>query len=132
MAQCASLIEPYALTFLRRPTVGFGAGAAHQHRALALAQAIGLEEWRDRLLVIDDGVGARPVRAPQAAIETQASNTRASGSQMSANGYGSRDSVQAPLTLMTAFLRLARSSTLGSSAHGCGGAGGVRGCRRAR
>src|SRR5262249_56803145 len=59
----------------------------------------------------------------------QASNTRASGFQMSGNGYGSRDSVQAPLTLITAFLRLARSSTFGSSAHGCGGAGGGRGWR---
>src|SRR5580704_448491 len=37
----------------------------------------------------------------------QASNTRASGSQMSGKGYGSRDSVQAPLTLITAFGRLA-------------------------
>src|SRR6516162_5230282 len=62
----------------------------------------------------------------------QASNTRASGSQISGNGNGSRDSVQAPLTLITAFLRLARSSTFGRSAQGCGGAGGVRGCRIAR
>jgi len=34
---------------------------------------------------------------------------------MSGKGYGCRDSVQAPLTLITAFLRLARPSTLGSS-----------------
>src|SRR5580700_6917938 len=58
----------------------------------------------------------------------QASNTRASGSQMSGKGYGCRDSVQAPLTLITAFGRLASSSTLGSSVQGCGGAGGTRGC----
>jgi acyl-CoA reductase-like NAD-dependent aldehyde dehydrogenase len=32
-------------------------------------------------------------------------------SQMSWKGYGSRDSVQAPLTLITAFGRLASSST---------------------
>jgi hypothetical protein len=51
---------------------------------------------------------------------------------MSGNGCGSRDSVQAPLTLITAFLRLARSSTFGRSAHCCGGAGGVRGRRIAR
>jgi len=56
----------------------------------------------------------------------QASNTRASGSQMSGKGYGSRDSVQAPLTLITAFGRLASSSTFGRSAQGCGGAGGAR------
>src|SRR5437764_1290792 len=52
---------------------------------------------------------------------------RASGSQMSGNGYGSRDSVQAPLTLITAFGRLASSSTFGRSAQGCGGAGDVSG-----
>src|SRR5271155_1222562 len=54
---------------------------------------------------------------------------RARGSQMSGKGYGSRDSVQAPLTLITAFGRLASSSTFGRSAQGCGGAGGTRGCR---
>jgi len=51
---------------------------------------------------------------------------------MSGNGYASRDSVQAPLTLISAFLRLAKSSTFGRSAHGCGGAGGVRGYRMPR
>ena len=45
---------------------------------------------------------------------------------MSGKGYGSRDSVQAPLTLTTAFGRLASSSTFGRSAQGCGGAGGVQ------
>jgi len=49
---------------------------------------------------------------------------------MSANGYGSRDSVQAPLTLITALLRLARFSTFGRSAHGCGGASLRRGLLR--
>ena len=48
---------------------------------------------------------------------------------MSGNGYGSRDSVQAPVTLMTAFLRLASSYTFGRSAQGCGGAGGTFGCK---
>src|SRR5690349_16015790 len=48
---------------------------------------------------------------------------RASGSQMSGNGYGSFDSVQAPVILITAFLRLASSTTLGRSAQGCCGAG---------
>src|ERR1041385_2411622 len=57
---------------------------------------------------------------------------RAKGSQMSGNGYGSRDSVQAPLILITAFARRAGSSTFGRSAHGSGGAGGTRGCRMPR
>ena len=60
------------------------------------------------------------------------SNTRASGSQMSGKGYGSRDSVQAPLTLITAFGRLASSNTFGRSAQGCGGTGGTLGCRMPR
>jgi hypothetical protein len=49
---------------------------------------------------------------------------------MSGKGYGSRDGVLAPLTLITAFLRLASSSTFGRSAPGlrrggaaCGAAG---------
>src|SRR6266516_3979609 len=53
----------------------------------------------------------------------QASNTRASGSQMSWKGYGCRDSVQAPLTLITAFGRLASSSTfreVGPGLRRCG------------
>src|SRR5580700_7869769 len=58
------------LTFLRRPAIGFGAGAAHQHGPLGVAQAVGLQEGLDGLLVIDDGERARPIRAPQAAIET--------------------------------------------------------------
>src|SRR5262249_61335579 len=58
------------LIFLRRPTIGFGARAAHQHRSLTAAQAVSLAEGLDRLLVVDDGVCACPVRAPQAAVET--------------------------------------------------------------
>src|SRR6202043_4070847 len=108
------------------PPVSLGAGAAHQHRPVGIAQAVSLTERLDGLLVVDDGEGAGPAGAPQA------SNTRASGSQMSGYGYGSRDSVQAPLILITAFLRLASASTFGRSAHGCGGAGGVRRCRIAR
>ena len=46
---------------------------------------------------------------------------------MSGKGYDSRDSGQAPLTLITAFGRFASSSTFGKSAQGCGGVGGVRG-----
>src|SRR3569832_71651 len=56
--------------FLRRPAVGLGAGAAHQHGALAGAQAICLEEQLDTLLVVDDRKGTRPVNTPQAALET--------------------------------------------------------------
>ena len=44
--------------------------------------------------------------------------------------YG--NSVHAPLTLITAFLRFARSSTFGRSAQGSLGAGGVRGCMMPR
>src|SRR6266851_4782884 len=51
---------------------------------------------------------------------------------MSWKGYGCRDSVQAPLTLITAFGRLASSSTFGRSAQGCAGAGGTRGCMMPR
>jgi hypothetical protein len=58
------------LTFLRRPTIGFGARAAHQHRSLTVAQAVSLEEGLDGLLVVDDGVCTCPVPAPQAAVET--------------------------------------------------------------
>src|SRR4051794_16033701 len=54
----------------RLPPVGLRAGAAHQHRALGLAEAIGLQERPDALLVAKHGVGAGPVRAPQAAVET--------------------------------------------------------------
>src|SRR5450830_1228039 len=42
------------LTFLWRPTIGFGARAAHQHRSLTVAQAVSLEEGLDGLLVVDD------------------------------------------------------------------------------
>ena len=44
---------------------------------------------------------------------------------MLGKGSGSLDSVQAPLPLITAFLRLARSSTFGRSAQGSRGAGRV-------
>src|SRR5262245_48770137 len=58
------------LTFLGRPTIGFGARTAHQHRSLTVAQPVSLEEGFDGLLVVDDGVCACPVSAPQAAVET--------------------------------------------------------------
>src|SRR5215467_15983877 len=66
-------LEAFAATSLplaRRPTIGLGARAAHQHRALAVAQAVGLDEGLDSLLVVDDRIGARPVRAPKAALES--------------------------------------------------------------
>src|SRR5262249_31679301 len=65
---CAGMVTN--LTFLRRPTIGVCARAAHQHRSLTVAQAVSLEEGLDGLLVVDDGVCACPVRAPQAAVET--------------------------------------------------------------
>src|SRR6516165_5043037 len=49
-----------------RTTVG---GAAHQHRSLGVAEAVSLQEGLDALLVVDDRKRARPVRAPQAALE---------------------------------------------------------------
>src|SRR5216684_3447315 len=58
------------LAFRRRPAISLGAGTAHQHRPFGVAQPVGLQEGLDGLLVIDDGERARPVRAPQAAIET--------------------------------------------------------------
>src|SRR6202048_1901396 len=58
------------LTLLRLPAISLGAGPAHQHGPLRLAQAVGLPERLDGPLVVDDGERARPVRAPQAAIET--------------------------------------------------------------
>src|SRR5258708_7343723 len=69
------LYEP-VLTFLRRPAISPGAGTAHQHCPLSVAQAGSLEEGLDGLLVVDDGERARPVRAPQAAIETPRRQTR--------------------------------------------------------
>ena len=41
------------LTFLRRPAISLGAGAAHQHRPLGVAQAVGLQEGLYGLLVVD-------------------------------------------------------------------------------
>src|SRR5207244_9546502 len=73
MADYAALIRPTnykPLTLLRRPAIRLGAGAAHQHCPLGVAQAVSFKEGFDRLLVVDDGERSRPVRAPQAAIET--------------------------------------------------------------
>src|SRR5262245_22209407 len=53
--------------FLRRPV---GAGAAHQHCSLTVAQTVSLKEGFDRLLVVDDCERTCPVRAPQAAVKT--------------------------------------------------------------
>src|SRR5271166_756963 len=59
-----------ALTFLERPAIRLGAGAAHQRCPFGVAQAVTLKEGLDGLLIVDDRKRARPVRAPQAAIET--------------------------------------------------------------
>jgi len=58
-----------ALGFFRRPAIRLGAGAAHQHRPLGVAEAVSLQEGFDALLVVDDRKRARPIRAPQAALE---------------------------------------------------------------
>jgi hypothetical protein len=55
---------------LRRPAISLGAGAAHEHCPLGVAQAVSVKKGLDGLLVVDDSERARPVRAPQAAIET--------------------------------------------------------------
>jgi len=87
-----------ALTFLRRPAVSLGAGAAHQHGPLGVAQAVGLEEGFDGLLVIDDG-DARVQRAPQANGQSPRRRTRGPADpRCRETDTASRDSVQAPLT----------------------------------
>src|SRR4051794_13288479 len=57
-------------TFPRRPAIGLGAGAAHQHGALGVAQTLCLEKRLHALLITDHRKGAGPVGAPQAAFET--------------------------------------------------------------
>ena len=131
MADHASLIRPtpsLSSATSHRPCTG----SAHQHGPLAVAQAAGLEERLDGLLVVDDREGPGPVGAPQAAVETPGIEHARERVPDVGNGYGSRDSVQAPLTLITQFGRLASSSTFGRSAQGSGGAGGTRGCRMPR
>jgi hypothetical protein len=59
-----------AISLQRRPTISFGTRAAHQHRSLTLAQAVSFKEGLDDLLVVDNGVFARPVRTPQATLKT--------------------------------------------------------------
>src|SRR5258705_5254725 len=59
-----------ALPLLGRPAIRLGARTAHQHRPFTGAQAVGLTEGLDGLLVVDDRKGASPVGAPQAAFET--------------------------------------------------------------
>ena len=54
---------------LRLPAVSLHASAAHQHRPLAVGEALRLEERLDGLLEIDHGKSAGPVGAPQAALE---------------------------------------------------------------
>ena len=120
---------PRPLNFLRRPAIRLRGGASHKHGSFAGAQAVGFQERLNGLLVIDDSEGSRPVRAPQAAIETPGIEYAGKRVPDSGNGYGSFDSVQAPLILITAFLRLASSTTFGRSAQGSGGAGGAFGWR---
>ena len=118
--------------FLRRPAISLGAGAAHQHGPLPVAQTTSFEERLDGLLVVDDCERAGPVRAPQAAVETPGIEHAGQRLPDVREGIRSWDSEQAPLTLITAFLRLARSSTFGRSAQGSAGAGGTRGWRMPR
>src|SRR5215510_11981208 len=57
------------LPLLRGPAVRPGACAAHQHGPFTIAQAGGVAEGLDGLLVVDHGEGARPVRTPEATRE---------------------------------------------------------------
>ena len=59
-----SIILGPTLSFLRRPAISLGAGAAHQHCSLRVAQAVSFNERLDGLLVVDDSERARPVSAP--------------------------------------------------------------------
>src|SRR5579862_4394363 len=67
---CCSNTAPIRLGFFRRPAIGLGGSAAHQHCPLGGAQPVGPEEGLDGVFVVDDGERARPVGAPQAALET--------------------------------------------------------------
>src|SRR3954471_9047677 len=58
-----------ALAFVRLPPIRLGTRAAHQHRALRIREPLRLEERLHTLLVVHDGGRARPVRAPEAALE---------------------------------------------------------------
>ena len=112
------------LKFLRRPAIRLRGGATHEHGSFTGVQPVSFQERLDGLLVMTTGK-ARVQSVPhRQRSKPQASNMRPSGSQIFGNGYGSFDSVQAPVILITAFLRLASSRTLGRSAQGCGGAGG--------
>ena len=121
-----------ALGFLWRPPVSLGAGAAHQRGPFRVTQAVSLQEGLDGLLVVDNSERARPVGAPRAAVETPGVEHASEGVPDIRERVRLPDSVQAPVTLITAFFRLASSSTLGRSAQGCGGAGGTLGCWIAR
>src|SRR4029434_3082821 len=57
------------LACLWRPAISLGAGSAHQHRALTLAQAVSETEGLDGLFGANDRECAGPVGAPQAAVE---------------------------------------------------------------
>jgi hypothetical protein len=56
--------------FLWRPAISLGAGAAHQRGPFSVARAVSLQEGLDGLLVVDNSERARPVGAPEAAVET--------------------------------------------------------------
>src|SRR3954452_2911465 len=55
---------------LRLPPIRLGARAAHQHGALRIREPLRLQKRLHALLVIHDRSRARPVRAPETALET--------------------------------------------------------------
>src|SRR4030081_2389627 len=74
-ALSSSSINPQASSrvrraLLRRPAIRLGASTAHQHCTFTVAQAVGLAEGLDGLLVVDDCEGASPVGTPQATFKT--------------------------------------------------------------
>src|SRR5262245_17054237 len=65
-----NMLKVPSLVFLRRPAIRLGAGATHQHRPFTVAETVRLPERFDGPLVADDRERARPVGAPETALET--------------------------------------------------------------
>src|SRR5262249_47767102 len=57
------------LPLLRGPAIRPGARAAHQHGPFTIAQAGGVAEGLDGLLVVDHGEGPSPVGTPEATLD---------------------------------------------------------------
>ncbi len=64
------------LTLLRRPAIGLGAGAAHQHCPLTVVQTASLQEGRHGLLVVDDRERAESSPCPTGSARNPKRRTR--------------------------------------------------------